>query len=168
MWYKPFWPKMKAFALPTFAVEGFVRINLKGREPEGIVEPDNYDELCEELTQHLYNLKDARTGKSVIKKVVRTRDNVLDQDPDLPNADLVVVMADCPSDVVDSPQFGRIGPVPHHRTGGHPPEGFLIAKGLGITPGSKLPEGHVLDLPPTILKLMGLPYAEYFEGKSLL
>ncbi|CAD5984628.1 hypothetical protein PCC7805_04490 (plasmid) [Planktothrix agardhii] len=48
------------------------------------------------------------------------------------------------------------------------PEGFLIAKGLGITPGSKLPEGHVLDLPPTILKLMGLPYAEYFEGKSLL
>ncbi|WP_254034967.1 hypothetical protein [Planktothrix agardhii] len=81
---------MKAFALPTFAVEGFVRINLKGREPEGIVEPDNYDELCEELTQHLYNLKDARTGKSVIKKVVRTRDNVLDQDPDLPNADLVV------------------------------------------------------------------------------
>jgi len=168
MWYKPFWSKMKAFALPTFAVEGFIRINLKDREPNGIVEPENYDKLCEELTQHLYDLKDARTGKSVIKKVVRTRENILNQDPDLPNADLVVVMADCPSDVVDSPQFGRIGPVPYHRTGGHPPEGFLIAKGLGIAPNSQLPKGHVLDLPPTILKLMGVPSPEYFEGKSLL
>jgi predicted AlkP superfamily phosphohydrolase/phosphomutase len=168
MWYKPFWPHMKAFALPTFAVEGFIRINLKGREPQGIVEPENYHELCDELTRELYDLKDARTGKGAIKKVVRTRENPLDRDPGLPNADLVVVMADCPSDLVESRRFGRIGPVPYHRTGGHPPEGFLIAKGPGIAPGSKLPEGHVVDLPPTILKLMGVPIPDYCEGKSLL
>jgi predicted AlkP superfamily phosphohydrolase/phosphomutase len=168
MWYKPFWSQMKAFALPTFAVEGFVRINLKGREPGGIVEPDCYHQVCDEITQHLYDLKDARSGKPIIKKVVRTRENPLDQDPGLPNADLVVVMADCPSDVVDSPAFGRIGPVPYHRTGGHPPQGFLIAKGPGIAPGSQLPEGHIVDLPPTILKLMGVPIPEYCEGKPLL
>jgi predicted AlkP superfamily phosphohydrolase/phosphomutase len=168
MWYKPFWPQMKAFALPTFAVEGFVRINLKGREPEGIIEPSDYHNTCDEITQHLYELKDARTGKPIIKKVVRTREDPLDRDPGLPNADLVVVMADCPSDVVDSDVFGRIGPVPYHRSGGHPPQGFLIAQGPDITPGSQLPQGHVVDIPPTILKLMGVPIPEYCDGKSLL
>jgi len=34
IWYKPFWPQMKAFALPSFS-EGYIRINLQGREPEG-------------------------------------------------------------------------------------------------------------------------------------
>lgn len=168
MWYKPLWPHMKAFALPTFAVEGFIRINLKGREPEGIVEPADYHAVCDELTQHLYELKDSRTGRPIIKKVVRTRQDPLDSSLNLPNADLVTVMADCPSDVVDSAAFGRIGPIPYHRTGGHPPEGFLIAQGAGIAPNTELPEGHVVDLPPTILKLMGVAVPQYCEGQSLL
>lgn len=168
IWYKPFWSQMKAFALPSFS-EGYIRINLRGREPEGIVEPSEYEAVCDELSQQLYNLKDGRTDKPMVKKVVRTRQHAMDCDPKLPDADLVVIwQEENATDVVDSPKLGRIGPVPYFRTGSHRSKGFLIARGPGIAPGSRLPDGHALDLAPTILKLIGAPIPEYFEGKSLI
>lgn len=167
-WYKPFWPQMKAFALPSFS-EGYIRINLQGREPEGIVNPSEYEALCDELSQYLYRLKDARTGNPMVKKVVRTRQHATDCDPKLPDADLVVIwQEEHATDVVDSPELGRIGPVPYFRTGSHRSKGFLIAQGPGITPGSSLPVGHALDLAPTILKLMSAPIPEYCQGKPLI
>jgi len=65
---------------------------------------------------------------------------------------------------VDSPDLGRIGPVPHH--GQEAINGFFMAQGPGIVPGSSLPVGHALDLAPTIL-VMGAPIPEYCEGKPL-
>ncbi|WP_250125018.1 alkaline phosphatase family protein [Chroococcidiopsis sp. CCMEE 29] len=168
IWYKPFWSQMKAFALPSFS-EGYIRINLQEREPEGIVAPSEYDAFCDELSQQLYCLRDGRTGKPMVQKIIRTRQHATDRDPKLPDADLVVIwQEEHATDVVDSPDLGRIGPVPHHRTGSHRSQGFFMAQGSGIAPGSSLPVGHALDLAPTILKLMDAPIPEYCEGKPLL
>ncbi|MGK7892111.1 MAG: nucleotide pyrophosphatase, partial [Xenococcus sp. (in: cyanobacteria)] len=166
-WYKPLWPKMKAFALPSFS-EGYIRINLEGREPQGIVNISEYDALCEELTEELYALKNPRNGLSVVKKVMRTRQSANQRDPKLPGADLVIEWDDIPTDVIDSPKYGRIGPVPYRRTGSHRSRGFVMVQGNGITPGSTLAEGNVIDLPPTILELMDAPISSRFDGKSLL
>lgn len=167
MWYSPLWPQMKAFALPSFS-NGHIRINLQGRESAGVVSPADYDALCDELTQQLHQLKDGRTGASMVKQVIRTRQSATDATDNLSDADLVVVWQDQPTDVLDSPEFGRIGPVPYCNTGGHWSIGFLMAKGAGITPGSSLPDGHVIDLAPTILELMGAPLPDYFEGQPLI
>lgn len=167
MWYSSFWPKMKAFALPSFS-EGYIRINLQGREPNGIVSTMEYDALCTELIEQLHQLKNARTGEPIVKKVVRTRQKAWANDPNLPDADLVVVWQEQPADVVDHPSLGRIGPVPYRRTGSHRERGFITVLGPDITPGSTLPEGHGVDLAPTILELMGVPIPEYFDGKPLL
>ena len=167
MWYSAFWSQMKAFALPSFS-EGYIRINLEGREPNGIVPPEEYNALCAELTEQLYQLKNARTGESVVKNIIRTRQSCAEDDLHLPGADLVVVWAEQPADVVDHPKFGRIGPVPYRRTGSHRARGFVTIKGEGITPGSTLPESHGVDLAPTILELMGAPIPEYMDGKPLL
>jgi hypothetical protein len=72
------------------------------------------------------------------------------------------------TDVVDSPDFGRIGPFTHFRAGGHWNRGFMLAKGPGISPNTSLPDGEAVDLPAIILELMGAPIPDYFEGKSLL
>lgn len=168
LWYQPFWSEMKAFAIPSYS-EGYIRINLKGREPNGIVTPEEYDGVCDELTQMLYRLKDARTGKAMVQKVIRTRQEARDRNPKLPDADLVVIwQEENATDVVDSPEFGRIGPVPHNRTGSHRARGFFLAQGPDITPGSELPVGHALDLAPTILELMGARIPQYCEGKPML
>ena len=169
MWYQPLWSQMKAFALPAFAA-GHIRINLQAREEKGVVPISEYEALCEELTHYLYSLKDGRTGELIVKEVVRTRtrQDALDCNPNLPDADLVVLWQDCPTDVVDSPDFGRIGPVTYYRSGGHRSRGFLMASGPGITPSSSLPEGQAIDIGPTILELMGAPIPDYCDGKSLL
>lgn len=166
-WYSPLWPQMKAFALPAFA-DGHVRINLQGREHDGIVPPSEYDALCDELTAMLYRLQHGRTGEPLVKQVVRTRKSPTEDGPRLPDADLVVVWNKHTTDVVDSPDVGRIGPLPYYRPGGHRSSGFFMAKGSGITPGSTLTEGRTVDVGATILELMGAPIPEYLDGKPLL
>lgn len=166
-WYQPSWHKMKAFALPSFS-EGYIRINLKGREAQGIVEPSEYDSVCEEITHQLHQLKDARTGTAMVDKVIRTRQSPLDNSPTLPDADLVVIwQTHQATDTVESPTIGRIGPVPHFRSGSHRAEGFLIANGPEVEAGVELPVVHALDLTPTILEMMDAPIPDYFEGKSI-
>ncbi len=168
VWYKAFWPQMKAFALPSFS-EGYIRINLKGREAQGTVDPEEYEAVCDELTQKLYNLKDARTGECMIKEIVRTRKSPTDSNPKLPDADLVIIWQEkYATDVVESSDIGRIGPVPFNRTGSHRSDGFIVAQGPDIAPGSSLPKGHALDLAPTVLNLMGAPIPSKFEGKPLI
>ncbi|MGB7440670.1 MAG: alkaline phosphatase family protein [Coleofasciculaceae cyanobacterium] len=168
IWYKDFWTQMKAFALPSFS-EGYIRINLQGREAQGIVAPEDYNAVCNELIEKLYRLKDARTGEPMVKDIIRTRQEATENDPKLPDADLVVIWQEkYATDVVESPEIGRIGPVPFNRTGSHRSDGFLVAVGPDIPEGSNLPAGHSLDIAPTILNLMGAPIPESFEGKPLI
>ncbi|MGJ3246031.1 MAG: alkaline phosphatase family protein [Elainellaceae cyanobacterium] len=166
-WYQPLWSTMQAFALPSFS-DGLIRINLKGREAQGIVDPENYDALCDTLIRHLYDLRDSRTQEPAVRDIIRTRSSPMDANPKYPDADLIVLWSDRPMDVVDSPEFGRIGPVPYRRSGGHQNGGFLMARGPGIAPHSTLPHGHVIDLAPTILNLMGAPIPDYLDGTPLL
>lgn len=167
MWYKPLWGHMKAFAIPAFA-DGHIRINLQGRDRDGIVSPDEYDALCNEIATVLYDLTDARTGKPVVKEVIRTRSSASDDGIEYPDPDLVVVWHNVPTDVVDSPQLGRIGPITYYRPGGHQEKGFLLAKGEGIAPNSDLSEGQTVDLGPTILELLGAPIPNHLEGHPLV
>lgn len=169
-WYNHLWPRMQAFSLISEGGDGYIRINLKGREANGIVDPKDYDALCAELTGHILQLTNARTGERVVEKVLKTRDNPgRDEDPSLPEADLIVIFKECdPFDVVESPAFGRIGPVPFRRSGAHTRNGFMFLKGDAIAPGSAFPTGHPLDVTPTILDMLGAPVPAYYEGRSVL
>lgn len=166
-WYAPLWPKMKAFALPSFA-EGYVRINVEGREPSGLVAQADYDAYCEEIIAKIRQMKDARTGIPMAQEIIRVRQSAMDDNPRLPDADIVVVwQEEYASDSVESPDVGRIGPVPHYRAGSHRPEGFFIASGPGIEPSRKMSGNHALDISPTILSLMGAPIPDHLEGEAI-
>ena len=167
-WFAPLWPKMKAFALPSFS-EGYVRINLKGREPDGIVEPDQYDAVCDEIVEKIRAMKCARTGRTMAREIIRTRKAGDNRNPKLPDADIVVLwQEDYASDVVETEEYGRIGPVPHYRAGSHRPEGFVIAAGPDIpTLGACGRLGHAMDLPATVLQLLGAPIPDHIEGNPL-
>ena len=166
-WYRKQWPRMKAFALPTFW-DGRVRVNLQGRDGQGIVHPDDYAALCDELEEKLLRLRDARSGTPVVKNVTRTRTSPRDDDPRRPAADLVVEWEERAVDVVESPDIGRIGPIPYMRAGGHRPRGFLLASGPDVEPGASISGGAVVDLAPTLLALLGAPVPKSIDGKPLI
>ncbi|MEO1465025.1 MAG: alkaline phosphatase family protein, partial [Cyanobacteria bacterium J06633_1] len=150
VWYSPLWSEMKAFALPAYA-DGHIRINLKGRDRQGIVEPEAYDQVCDEIIDVLSRLRDGRSGKLLVKDVIRTRKSSLDRDPKLPDPDLVVVWHTIATDLIDSPDIGRIGPITYNRPGGHREHGFLMAKGPGIPSSRNLTSGRAVDVGATIL-----------------
>ncbi len=166
-WFMPLWPQMKAFALPSFS-EGYIRLNVKGREPQGLVEPEDYERTVDEIIAALSQLKDSRTGIPMVRKVERTRTDPLRQDDSAPDADIVIGWQETyATDTVESPLVGRIGPLPHFRAGSHRSQGFIAAAGPGIAAGVTLPEGHALDMAPTLLKLMNAPIAQQLEGHPL-
>jgi predicted AlkP superfamily phosphohydrolase/phosphomutase len=65
--------RTQAFALPT-DLQGYIRVNLQGREPQGTVPPQRYDGLCDTITEELHALRDQRTNDPVVETVFRTRD----------------------------------------------------------------------------------------------
>ena len=61
VWYID-WSKTKAIQ----ARSSYIYINLKGRDPEGIVEPEDYKELVQQIISDLYAYRDPEHGKRVV------------------------------------------------------------------------------------------------------
>jgi predicted AlkP superfamily phosphohydrolase/phosphomutase len=166
MWYHPAWPRMRAFALPSFS-EGYVRLNVRGRERDGIVDPGDYGRTLDEIEALVRRARNARTGSPLVDRVIRCRPSAEDRDPKLPDPDMVVIWTSEPADAVDTP-VGRIGPMPFRRSGSHVERGFLLASGAGIPAGVPLPEPRGIDVAPTILSLMDVPIPSYMDGRPLV
>ena len=166
MWYHPAWPRMKAFALPSFS-EGYVRLNVRGRERDGIVDPADYRGTCDEIEALLHQMRNPRTGSPLVRKVMRSRTTAQEGDPKLPDPDLLILWTAEPADIADTP-FGRIGPMPFQRSGSHVERGFLLASGPDLPSVVTSAEPHALDLAPTLLSLLDVPVPAYMEGKALL
>jgi predicted AlkP superfamily phosphohydrolase/phosphomutase len=165
MWYQPAWTRMKAFALPSFS-EGYVRLNVRGRERDGIIDPADYSATCDRIESLLEQVRNPRTGSPMVQKIMRPRRSALETATNLPDADLLVLWTAEPADVVDTP-FGRIGPLPFQRSGSHVERGFLLACGPGLSPSGALTDAHALDLAPTLLSLLESPVPNYMEGRQL-
>lgn len=162
-WYRPHWKDMAYFSLPSFA-DGRVRLNLAGRERDGIVAGDDYRRALDDVERLLLGCRDARTGRPVVADVLRVRaDDPFA--PDGPEADLLVVWDGAP-DALEHAAVGTVGPFPHLRMSHHSVHGFAMAAGPGITPGARgrRPAG---DLTPTIIELLGRDAAGVV-GRSLL
>lgn len=56
------WSKTRAVNHRT----SYIYINLKGRDPEGIVEQEDYERLVQQIISDLYNYRDPKTGERVI------------------------------------------------------------------------------------------------------
>ncbi len=168
-WYRRAWPKMRAFAMPTVS-DGFIRVNVRGRESAGIVEPRDFIATCDELAARLAGMVDARTRRPLVREVLRVRDDPFDGDPGKTPADLVVVFAEeGPVDCVDSPMAGRIGPLPFFRTGAHPAHGRIVTNtmwigGPGMEPGRASAVAAIEDMPATLLALMDVDVPPDFDG----
>lgn len=167
-WYKPLWPDMKAFALPSVA-DGYVRFNVKGREAEGRIDQSEFAATRAEVVEMLGHAINPRSGRPLVKRVLATREAPLEK-PEVP-PDLIVCWDDhVPADMVDCPEVGRIGPVPYFRTGGHLSHGslienFCVACGPSLPAGQPPRTGKLEDLSATILHLVGATVPDQVKGR---
>lgn len=170
------WKTTRAFPLVSDP-QGCIRINLKGREAKGIVEPgEEYDTLCRSIREGLKTFVDVQSGEPVAAEIVRV-------DELYPSGarrgllpDIIVRWSDRPAAAqseITSSRFGTVHwPIPGRnqsgRSGNHAVDGFLIATGDGIGAGQPLmKDAHIVDLAPTVYSLLGLPVPEGMKGRAL-
>lgn len=140
-----------------------VRINLEGREPDGVVSRDAYEQVRTELIEVLERVE-TPTGDPVFEAVHR-REAVFDG-PYLEDApDVVTVPTRFDHFLVATLKGAIFGdptePWEHKR------DGIVIAAGEGVDPTTDLDGAHLFDVAPTILSSFGLPIGERMDGSPL-
>lgn len=165
--YREWWPRMQAFALPSF-YDGRIRINLQGRESLGKVPIENHEMICRELIDMVVACRDVRTGKPIIADIERPETGH-PWELDSSDADITFVW-NSPSNGFLHPKYGMIGPVPYRRTGGH-----TGSHGVAYFAGTDLSMGFcgatsAFNIAPTIAQLANGSRQDpaFFSGTSLL
>ncbi|HID90549.1 TPA: hypothetical protein EYP44_01150, partial [Candidatus Bathyarchaeota archaeon] len=165
-----------------------VYVNLKGRDPTGVVEPgEEYEEVRREVISTLYGIRDPDTGKCPVTMALRRED-----------AGIIGLGGDRVGDVVyllepeyhtgtaitplDGPLVERVTvstlwglsgshhgqSLPTARAGVGTHEAVFIACGSGIKRGYRRPRPVSLrDVAPTVARLLGIPAPPQAQGIPL-
>jgi predicted AlkP superfamily phosphohydrolase/phosphomutase len=168
--YKSFdavdWSKTKAYSAGLF---GHVWLNLQGREPEGVVPPEEYEVTRHMVAAILAALRDPDDGELVVDKVY-TREELY-SGPQLDRApDLVVKMRDYAYITRGATEFlcnTVVSNVAVNHTGNHRLHGIVGLYGPGIKHGTTIDEASVVDVTPTLLHLMGEKVPKGLDGNVL-
>ena len=163
--YQPHWSRMRAFAVPSF-YDGRIRINLAGREANGLVQRDEYEGEIERIVALVRACVNPTTGESVVAGIERPRHGD-PNDLDPTEADVTILWHGATL-AFQHPDYGVMGPLPYRRTGGHTGEqGFAFLSAPGIAVGD-----HGLrstfDIVPTIVRLVGMEPPAALSGESFL
>lgn len=169
------WSRTRAFCLMG-DLQALVHVNLRGREAAGIVEPgQEYEQLLNEISDGLMSFVDADTGEPVVKRIGRGNELYPDARRRRVQPDLIIDWADgsvLGHRAFTSPRFGTVDwPTPGHpldgRGGHHVSQGWLLAVGESIEPGTRIENAHSHDLNATIHALLDVPRPDYMRGCAL-
>ena len=165
------WANTRAFLIDN-ANEGFVRVNLKNREPEGIVGPGKeYDDVCCSVGDVAQSMINPDNGKPVASEVHKSTE--IYSGPCVQNMPDVIINWNPDAKVttrVEVPGLGTIEcpdagfEVTPYYTGNHRGNAFIIAQGPGIEPATELENGDILDLAPSILDHFGIEVPDHMDG----
>lgn len=163
------WSKTKAWGS-----EHYAWVNLAGRDPAGIVPPEEYEEVRRQIMNALLDHTDSHTGRRVYNLVCKRED-----------AAMVGIGSDIAGDVFmwreqpPSPvpftleEFGREYPGidpgtwewPNHNSGTHSPDPFIIMSGPGFKKGyRKERDAWINYFAPTLAHAWGTPVPKDADG----
>ena len=140
-----------------------VRINVAGREPEGIVSPSEFPAVRADLIEALESVR-GPDGDPVFDAVVPSEDvydgPYVDEAPDV-----VTVPAGFDtllSASIRDEQFGE-PPGPWN----HKPTGVVALRGDAVDADGGLSGAHLFDIAPTVLSTLGVPPGDRMDGEPL-
>lgn len=156
------WSRTRAF----FGLDRGIWINLRGREAEGIVEPGDYQRVCEELRDALRQLRSPVDGEPVFEQVLLRAQAFTGRYAEL-LPDLIVVTRDPRFVPLEGRSPGGVFVPSSTTSGAHAPYGIFIAHGDGIQRGVKIKNAHLRDIAPTALYALDEPVTEDMDGRVL-
>ena len=147
------WSKTRAIGQRS----GYVYVNLKGRDPDGIVEPEDYPALVKELKNLLLDYKDDQGRRPICFAFDRDEMEVLG------------LYGSTVGDIyfVFNPEYGRVHgtTLTTHSYSGTSVKAFCAMTGPGIKKHNLIDRRiRAVDIVPTVCHLTGIPAPKDCEG----
>jgi predicted AlkP superfamily phosphohydrolase/phosphomutase len=160
-----------------------LRINLKGRQPQGVVEPgEQYDKLRDELIERLESWIHPETGEKIVERAYRREE--IYSGPCLAEAPDIVVHWSTHKDYTyafkvssKSKNLTWLEELDANhpenfafftgKSGSHRDNGIFLAEGPGVKGGYTVDGANIVDVAPTILHLLGVPAPADMDGRVL-
>jgi predicted AlkP superfamily phosphohydrolase/phosphomutase len=154
------WSRTTAYA----TLDGGVRVNIRGREPHGIVAPSDAPALAREIRAKLAALA-FPNGERIFEAVLLAEEifdgPYADRGPDIV---LPVRWSAYSGPVAGHPYLSDR----HRNSGEHGTHGVFVAYGPGIRRGTELEEVRLMDVSPTVLFSLGEPPTPEMDGRTIL
>jgi len=147
-----------------------IEINMKGRQPEGIVEPGReFEEVRDAIIDKLKEERDPSSGERIVEAVYRHEEIYRGRHLEI-TPDIVFLTAsgfkaeknlsrafieDVPLDVLEC------------YNGLHTMEGIFLAWGKGIRRGARIEGAEIADIAPTILYSVKAKIASDMDGRVI-
>ncbi|HTY55343.1 MAG TPA: hypothetical protein VMB26_09085, partial [Candidatus Binataceae bacterium] len=158
-----------------------VWINLRGRDPSGIVAPEDYDQTRERVIGWLREWRDPESGDPVVRQIYRAEE-IYSGEQTKRAPDLLIdwnfdhgysyLSGRSLEDTTDA-AIRRLAlsefssPEMTTRSGSHRPNGLLFACGGPFNGAQTVTGASLTDLAPTIMFCQGLPSPPEMEGRVL-
>ena len=161
------WKKTRVFRLPNVG-SSYLRVNLEGREPSGIVSPGaEYDALLADVAAKFLALVNPDSEEPAVagvffpaKQFTGPRVN------DLPDV-AIEWNAGAPINRVTSDDVGMIsGQQLSDRSGNHRPDGFALFRGPSFVANGSPREADARAVAPLIARYFGIPTPSHYEMPS--
>lgn len=168
------WSETKAYAAYDEFMARGIRVNLKGREPGGVVEPgEDYERIRNILIDEISRIKHPLTHEPVVYGVYRREDlyrgEYIHKAPDLVIEwnEKAFFTGKNLKGMESSAEKDRFKLTDILRSGDHRPYGIFIASGPFISKAKTISGADIMDLAPTILYMMNQPVPEDMDGHAL-
>jgi len=155
------WEKTKAFA---FSGLGEIYLNVKGREPHGVISKNDYEKIRREISEKLKNIRDPTSGQKISVNVILVHKKDLTKD-DTP--DLIIVETE---EFNVSPLIGYGSIIENYKKpiyGQHSRKGIFLAYGSNIRKGVRISGVRIYDIAPTILHIFNIPIPIEMNGRVI-
>ncbi|MCS6862565.1 MAG: alkaline phosphatase family protein, partial [Abditibacteriales bacterium] len=173
------WARTQAYAEEN-PYHPAIWLNVKGREPQGVVEPgEEYEQVRSQLIERLRAWRDPQSGAPIVEAAWR-REEVYHGDCVERAPDLIVKWAldggynyayrpsrqgKLPVETLSAAELNGVGF--RNKNGNHRDDGILIMAGAAVRKGETLTSANIVDLAPTILHLLDVPIPDDMDGRVL-
>jgi len=173
------WSRTKAFAPYGWGVQ--IYVNLKGRDPQGIVEPGKeYEKVCDEIINLLHNVQEPKSKERPVVLALRREDamSLLHCGPN--SGDVIYALkagyeasAVLRSNLVEfeDPHYGGVhsSALPNGTFGKGTLEAAIILTGAGIKTNQRREKPfRLVDFAPTLAYALGVPAPAQADGAVVL
>ena len=146
---------------------GQIYLNMKGRQPHGIVSAEQYLAVRQEVADSLLEMR-FDDGRPLVTQLIM-REEVYHGPYAQYGPDIHLVLDDY--NVIAYPLFATNGEILTEQirgdSGCHRREGIFIMQGMGIRPQLVLDSADILDVAPTIMALLGEAVPTVMDGRVL-